>query len=238
MILTAHQPLYLPWLGLFHKAALADGFCLVDSVQYLPKEFMNRNRIKTPQGPMWLTVPVQRKGYRDKETREIEINNVLDWRRKHWKALQINYGKAPYFSRYADFFEDVYKRDWQYIAQLNEHILRWLFQELGIKGGFWKTSELGVEGKKSDFVLDMCKKLGAELYIFGALGKDYAKKEDFAKAGIKLYFQDYQHPVYQQLHGEFLSHMSIVDLLFNHGPRSLEILMEGNITKEKLERQG
>ncbi len=94
MILTAHQPVYLPWLGLFHKIALADKFVFFNQVQYLPKDWMNRNKIKTPTGEIWLTVPVLRKGYRETVTSEIEINNDTDWKRKHLKSILINYKKA------------------------------------------------------------------------------------------------------------------------------------------------
>jgi hypothetical protein len=236
MILTAHQPVYFPWLGLFHKIALSDAFCYFDDAQYLIKDFNNRNKIKTPQGSIWLTVPVLTKGYREKPIRLIEINNSLDWRKKHWKSIYLNYKKAPFFNRYAGFFEDVYKKEWRYLTDLNEYMLKWFLKELGIEVKYYKASELDLKGHKSGLVLDMCKKLGADLYIFGALGKDYAEEEDFTKEGIKIYFQDYKHPVYPQLQGEFLPYMSIIDLLFNCGDKSLEILMEGNITKEELKK--
>src|SRR5712691_3981985 len=113
MVLTAHQPVYLPWLGLFHKIALAHTFVSFNEVQYLPKDWNNRNRIKTPSGPIWLTVPVLRKGYLEKPIRAIEINNAEPWRRKHWRSLAANYEKARYFDDYAAFFQGVYARDWQ-----------------------------------------------------------------------------------------------------------------------------
>jgi hypothetical protein len=234
MILTAHQPVYLPWLGLFHKIALSDAFCYFDNVQYLKKDWNNRNQIKTQDGPIWLTVPVLSRGYREKKIREIEIDNSTPWRKKHWKSIYLNYKKAPFFSEYADFFEDAYKREWQYLTELNEYMLKWFLKELGIEVKYYKASEMDLKGHKSDLVLDMCKKLGADLYIFGALGKDYAKEEKFNREGIKIYFQDYKHPVYPQLWGNFLPFMSIIDLLFNCGHKSLEILMEGNIRKEEL----
>lgn len=234
MILTAHQPVYLPWLGLFHKIAISDAFCYFDNVQYLKKDWNNRNKIKIQNGEIWLTTPVLTKGYREKAIKEIEIDNSIDWRKKHWKSIYLNYKKAPYFNRYSDFFEDVYKKEWHYLSELNEYMLKWFLKELGINVKYYKASELNFEGYKSDLVIDMCKKLGADLYIFGTLGKDYAEKEKFARQGIKIHFQDYKHPVYSQLHGKFLPYMSIIDLLFNCGDKSLEILREANITKEEL----
>jgi hypothetical protein len=236
MILTAHQPVYLPWLGLFHKIALADVFVSLDDVQYLKDDWNNRNRIKTPAGPIWLTVPVLRKGYLDRPIHTIEINNVRSardqrapgwWRRKHWQLLSQHYGKAPYFDDYAVFFEDLYAREWRYLAEINEHMLRWFLATLKIEARFMKASDLHFEGAKSARVLDMCRKLAADTYIFGALGRDYADVRAFEAAGVKILFQDYKHPAYPQLHGDFVSHLSIVDLLFNCGPRSLEILLSG-----------
>lgn len=227
MILTAHQPVYLPWLGLFHKIALADTFVFFNEVQYLPRDWMNRNKIKTPQGALWLTVPVLRKGYREKKTSAIEINNNIPWQRKHWQSLVANYSKVPYFETYAPFFEDVYRREWQYLADLNEYMLKWFLKVLGINVAFLKASDFDFQGKKSDLVLDMCKTLGSDVYIFGALGRDYANVEDFEAQGITVLFQEYKHPIYPQLHGNFRSHLAIIDLLLNCGPQSLEVLVAG-----------
>ena len=234
MILTAHQPVYLPWVGLFHKIALSDVFCSFDDVQYLKKDWNSRNKIKTVSGPIWLTVPVLSTGYRERKIREIEIDNSSDWRRRHWKSIYLNYKKAPYFNKYADYFEEVYRTDWKYLADLNETMLKWFLKELGIEVDFQKASALAFEGHKSDLVLDMCKKMGADLYIFGTLGKDYADEERFAQAGIKVYFQDYKHPVYPQSFGDFIPYMSVIDVLFHCGAKSLDISMSGNITKNEV----
>lgn len=237
MILTAHQPVYLPWLGLFHKIALSDVFCYFDDVQYLKKDWNNRNKIKTKDGEIWLTVPVLTRGHREKKIREIEINNSLGWQKKHWKSIYLNYKKAPFFNNYADFFEDVYRKEWHYLSDLNEYLLKWFLRELGIEVKYYKSSELDFHGYKSDLVLNMCQKLGADLYIFGMLGKDYAEQDKFTRESIKIYFQAYKHPVYSQLSRDFTPHLSIIDLLFNYGHNSLEILMEGNITKKELIKQ-
>lgn len=231
MILTAHQPVYLPWLGLFHKIALSDTYVYFDDVQYQMKDWNNRNHIKTAQGPLWLTVPVLCKGYRDKKIRDIEINNQEPWQRKHWRSLQINYGKSPHFDRYAPFFQEVYTRSWRTLVELNEHMLRWFLEMLGISVKFLKASDQGFQGTKSALVLDMCRRLKADLYIFGAQGKDYANVDDFSKAGVRVLFQDYHHPVYPQGPGPFVSHMSVVDLLFHCGPESFRVLMEGQVSR-------
>jgi hypothetical protein len=229
MILTGHQPTYLPWLGLFHKISLADSFVSFNQVQYLTKDWNNRNRIKTPQGPMWLTVPVLSKGYLKKKITEIEINNSLPWRRQHWRSLLANYRRSPYFQNFSDFFEDVYQREWHFLAELDEYMLKWFLKTLGIQTRFLDASQFEFQGAKSELVLDMCRQLRADTCVFGALGKEYVKVEEFETAGIKVVFQDYNHPTYPQQHGAFVSHLSIVDLLFNCGPDSLAILKKDQI---------
>jgi hypothetical protein len=237
MILTAHQPVYLPWLGLFHKIALADMFVSFDQVQYQPKDWNNRNQIKTPQGPIWLTVPVLRKGYLEKTIRDIEINNALPWGRKHWRSLNFAYAKSPHFKRYSDFFEDTYHQRWESLVDLNVYMLRWFLDTLRIPVTIRSAGEWQFQGEKSELVLDMCRQIGAGHYVFGALGKDYADVDSFRKAGVTVSFQEYKHAVYRQLHGKFVSNMSIVDLLFNHGDESLGIIMSENLSRDQLMRE-
>lgn len=234
MILTAHQTSTFPWLGFFHKVALADKYVNFDQVQYSPKDWINRNRIKTDNGLVWVTIPVLTSGHREKVIADMEINNQTRWREKMWKTIQFAYKKARYFNIYAGFFDDLFKRDWQYLIDFNEYTFKWFIKTLGIKTELDDAVNYKFEGAKSDLVLDMCKKLNADIYIFGGEGKNYADQESFYRAGVIPYFQEYKHPVYSQLNGEFLSHMSILDLLFNEGPRSLDIIMSGNINKEKL----
>lgn len=225
MILTAHQPVYLPWLGLFAKIAQADTFVLFDQVQYQPKDYNNRNQIWTPQGPCWLTVPVYTKGYREKTINQIEINNTLPWQRKHWRSLEQRYQKARYWNDYAGYFHRVYMiEEWKMLSDLTWFMLRGLLVKLSISVQCIRASDWNFTGTKSALVLDMCKQLGASTYIFGANGRDYADVKAFEEAGIKVIFQDYQHPTYSQFGGPFQSHLSVIDLLFHHGPKATEIL--------------
>jgi len=234
MILTAHQPAYLPWLGLFHKIALADKFILFDDVQYVPRDWISRNQIKTQGGPLMLTVPMLTTGHREKVIAEMEINNEVPWKRKHWKAMLLAYQSAPHFKQYADFFEDLYSKEWKLLADLNLYTLEWILKTLKIQVPVERAHTQHFQGSKSDLVLDMCLKHNAQTYIFGELGQDYADTEKFKSQGVVPFFQIYKHPVYKQLHGNFASHMSIVDLLFNEGDRSLDIIMSGNVAKEEV----
>ena len=225
MILTAHQPCYLPWLGLFHKIAQADRFISFNQVQYQAKDWNNRNRIKTSQGPIWLSVPVLRKGRLENLYENIQINNDIGWGRKHWNSLQSNYSKAPHFKKYADYFEDIYAREWDRLIDLNETMLQWFLDTLGMDIKVESAADFDFTGHKNELVLDMCVKTGAKTYIFGGEGKDYADEDAFSAAGIEVLFNEYEHPQYPQQYGDFLSHLSIVDLLFNCGDDSFDILM-------------
>ncbi len=234
LVLTAHQPVYLPWLGLLHKIACSDAFVYFDDVQYQDKDWNNRNKIKAVNGPVWLTVPVFNKDHYALKLKDVLIRNDMPWKRKHFKTIAIAYAKAPFAARYLPFFEDLYAREWEKLSDLNEYVLKWLFNELGIRVRFSKLSDMALDNKKSELVLDMCRQVKADLYIFGALGKDYADIPAFERAGVRVEFQDYIHPTYSQQHGPFVANLSVIDLLLNHGPASLEILMSGNTTKERL----
>jgi hypothetical protein len=228
VILTAHQPGYLPWLGLFHKIAVADLFCYFDIVQYQTKDYNNRNKIKTHSGAIWLSVPVESKDHFEKCVGEIRIMQN-GWQRKHVKSIQHAYQKALYFGDYGAELESILLREsHETLSALNLEILRFLLRALAIETPIVKASDYEFQGTKSDLVLDMCRQLKADVYVFGSQGRDYADVAKFQAAGVTPCFQDYHHPTYRQLHGEFLPYMSVIDLLFNEGPRSREILLSGN----------
>lgn len=237
MILTAHQPVYLPWLGLFHKIALSDIFVLYDHVQFQTDDWNHRNKIKSPSGPLWLTVEVAQRDHLHKRLTEIALQDTKPWRRKHLRSIEQSYAKAPYFRSYIDFFVDMYSHPWDNLVDLNLHQLLWLLDTLDIRVPLKRASAMDLEGRKSGMALEMCRKVGADILIFGSQGRDYAEVEAFAAAGVDVVFQDYRHPVYPQLYGEFASHLSVIDLLFNCGPSSLDILMSGNLTKADLRKR-
>jgi hypothetical protein len=236
MILTAHQPVYIPWLGYFHKIALSDEFIIFDQVQYQKRDFNNRNKIKTQNSDVWLTVPVKGKKHFDVKVCDVEIDNEQAWAKKHWRTISLNYAKAPYFKKYSQELEEIYKKEWIRLEDLTNEMLYWFLEKLNIKTKVTLAGEYSFVGEKSDLVLNMCTTKNANLYIFGGEGKNYADRDAFESENISLHFQEYNHPSYSQLHGEFLSHLSILDLLFNHGDESLSILMSNNLSKNELER--
>lgn len=237
MILTAHQPAYMPWLGYFHKVALADNFVMLDSVQFEKNSFTNRNKIKTSNGEAWLTIPVEMKGHLDKQINEIQMDTKSNWKKKHWNTLLLNYKKAPHFDKYSGFFEKYYLNESNNLYDFIQLSSNFFFEELKITPNTKKLSELNVESKKQDLIIDLCKKTDSNTFVFGALGKNYADKTLFDSNSISIYFQEYKHPSYQQLWGEFVPYMGIVDALFNLGAeRTKEVIFEGNITKKELEQ--
>jgi hypothetical protein len=216
MKLTAHQPSYIPWLGLLAKIASADQFCIFDGVPMEGSGFENRQRIKTASGVQWLTVPVRR--HLDTRLCDVEIATDQPWARKHWRTIELAYQKAPFFNTYAaDIKTLLLDAPWQMLDALDEASLRYFMDAFGIKTDIVAAVDYDFRGAKSDLVLDMCKQLGATGYIFGSQGRDYADVAAFEAAGIKVSFQDYKHPEYPQLHGPFVSHMGAIDLLFNVG---------------------
>jgi len=234
LILTAHQPSYLPWLGLFHKIALADKFIFFNDVQYSKWDWSTRNKIKTPEGDAWLTIPVLSGGKHGQKFTEVKIDNTQKWKKKHLKTILLNYKRTPFYDKYYSFFEQLYEKEWEYLSDVNEYMLKWFLKELGINIEFLKATDFDFQSSKSDLILDMCKKLKADIFVFGKLGKGYANIDDFNNENIKTIFQEYIHPTYPQIHGNFISNLSILDLLFNCGPKSYEIIMSNNISKNEL----
>jgi hypothetical protein len=221
MILSAHQPAYLPWLGYFDKIAQADVFVYLDTVQFEKNSYINRNRIKTPQGAQWLTIPVKAKGHLSATLRDATIDDRQPWRRKHLKAIAMNYRKAPRFETCFPKLEALLAGTESNLAEICWQQLRFWLDELGIATRVVRSSELPAMSSKSDLILDLCKHFGANHYLSGALGRDYLVESDFRTVGITVEYQDYVHPVYPQLWGEFLPYMSIPDFWMNCAPSSL-----------------
>jgi WbqC-like protein family len=240
-IVTGHQPVYLPWLGLFHKASLADVFVFMDDVRYLRQDWNNRNQVKTSAGKAkWLTVPVSLNNSSSELLKDILIAPEScpihkRWQVVHWATLQACYGRARYFREYAPFFEWTYlEKKWERLSELNLAILRQGFEWFGIDCEVVIGSTERFEKRKSDLVLEHALRYDADVVITGSLGKDYIQEEEFHSRGIKVFYQDYRHPLYEQRFGEFIPRLSFVDLLFNHGTASREIYKTGNWTREDL----
>lgn len=232
MIVSIHQPDYLPWLGFFDKILRCDVFVLLDNVQFSKNYFTNRNKIRTAQEWTWLTVPVLSKGKSDQRIDEVQINNISEkrWAEKHWKSIEQSYKKAPFFSEYADLFYQLYSRQWDDLTELNKTIIHHIVDAFGIKTRICEVAEIGeaaplaVEGKSTELLFNICQALGASTYLSGAFGKEYLDEDLFTDHEIKVVYQEFFHPEYKQVFSPFIPNMSAIDLLFNYGKSSLQIL--------------
>jgi hypothetical protein len=218
------QPSYLPWLGYFAQLQRSDVFLVYDTVQFDKHGWRNRNRIKTAQGPQWLTVPVLTHGQNQPSNREVAIDNKQPWRKKHLASLRQNYARAAYFEEYMPHFEDLYARDWHSLFDLNLASFQTIQRLLGLDRAVRCASEFVVDGDATERLIALCRAVGADHFYEGAAGANYLDDARFRAAGLTIEYQHYEHPVYPQLHGDFVPYLSVVDLLFNCGPRSLEIL--------------
>ena len=162
------------------------------------------------------------KGYQ--KINEVEIDNSTHWGRKHWKLIYFNYKRTPFFSRYSGFFEKLYAKKWQKLVDINEQIIYYVQKELGINTTLIKSSDYDFKGKKTDLIIELCKKFKTDTYLSGVGGKNYMDLELFKKNNVKYVFSDFTHPVYLQRFKPFIENLSVIDLLFNCGPESLEII--------------
>ena len=214
------QPSYIPWRGYFHQIVKADIFVFYDDVQYDKRGWRNRNRIKTPQGTRWLTIPVHSHAA---QIEHIPINQICiswerPWNEEHWWTIEYAYHKAPFFSTYAAAIHDLYTYHPELLADFTIESTVRLSQLLGItRTRFVRSSSLAVEGRKTDRLVNILMLLEADHYISGPSARDYIEPDKFKTAGIDLEFMEYNYPEYPQLYPPYDPQVSILDLLFNTG---------------------
>ncbi len=224
-LVSISQPAYLPWLGYIERIALSDLHIVLDHVQLEKRSFTARNKIRTPNGWKWLTVPVKTKGRQfDLPINTIEIQNEENWRKDHFQTIHNNYARAPFFSEHKEFFEAYYSKDWDLLSELCKEMMFYLLKTLDIKTPVMFSSDMDSSFSKDELILDLCKQVDCTTYISGPFGRDYLKEEDFSAQGMKIIYHDYTHPEYKQRFEPFEAYMSIIDLLFNCGPESKKIL--------------
>jgi hypothetical protein len=232
MIVAAHQPHYMPWLGYLDKMAKADLFVVMDDLQYEAQNFQNRQRVKLHGGAQWLTVPLERGAQTDRIC-DKRIDNSgsrrQHWQHRTWMTLEINYRRAPHFAKYADELHAVYTQAWVSLLELDMKMLDLARSWLGIATPMIRASTLGLTGQKTDRILDMCKKVGARCYLSGGGGStEYLDIERVGRAGVGLIWQHFEHPRYPQRYPEagFVSHLGFLDLVLNCGDASRDILFD------------
>jgi len=211
------QSNYIPWKGYFDMIAAVDEFILYDDVQFTKNDWRNRNRIKTPAGVAWISVPVGKSIGR--LIREVELTDDR-WQEKHWRTIEHNYGRAAHFEEIAAFIEPLYRREaYTTLSGLNRRFIEAVCAYLGVKTRITNSWDYHAGGGKTERLVDLCVQAGASEYISGPAAKDYIDVGAFTKRGMKVSWFDYAgYPEYQQLWGEFVHDVSILDLLLNCGP--------------------
>jgi hypothetical protein len=218
------QPGYLPWLGFFDQMLRADVFVYYDDVQYDKHGWRNRNRIKTAQGPQWLTVPVRHGGLGAPRILDVEIDNRGPWARKHSASIRHAYARAPYIDQYLPAIDDILSRGWSRLIDLDVTLAGAMATMLGLAPTVVRASELGVHGTRSERLLRICQHFGAATYLSGTAARQYLDVALFERHGIAVEWQDFAHPVYPQQHGSFVPFLSALDVLLNCGHESRRVL--------------
>jgi hypothetical protein len=214
------QSNYIPWKGYFDIINMVDEFIVYDDAQFTKNSWRNRNRIKTSNGPIWLTIPVVTGGRFGQAIDEVEIATD-DWAEKHWRSWQTYYAAAPFFTTFAPQIEMLYQAaaKEERLSRVNMLFLKGLCDLLGIRTQLTWSRDYQVEGSKTDRVIALCKAAGATAYLSGPAAQDYIETEKFVSAGIELCYMDYaNYPTYQQPHPPFDHAVSMIDLLFAAGP--------------------
>lgn len=211
------QSNYIPWRGYFDIIRRSEVFVFYDDVKFTKNDWRNRNTIVGLNGPIWLTIPCA-KDY------NVMIHDVVPidkaWQSKHWKSILQEYRKAPFFNRYADFFEDFYlNNEWNSLSDLNHYLIKSIATDFyRLESTFKDSRDFSLRGAKQDRLLDLLIQLGATTYYSGPSAKKYIDEELFRANGIEIVWMDYsRYPVYRQKCSPFVGNVSIVDLLFNVG---------------------
>jgi hypothetical protein len=224
MIVAAHQPHYLPWLGYLDKVARADRFVVMDDLQYEEQNFQNRQRLKLNDGPHWFSVPLVRGSQSDriidKRVDNTGLGSRHHWQPRTWRSLVVHYGPTPHFGDYASDLEVLFTRRWEFLIDLQLHVFELARTWLGITTPIVRASTLGLRGAKTDRILDFCEKLGASTYLTGRGGSStYLDVAKLGARGVDVAWQQFTHPVYPQRYPAcgFVSHLAFLDRVLNCG---------------------
>ena len=211
------QPNYIPWRGYFDFIDDVDIFIFYDDVEYSKGDWRNRNRIKTPRGTEWITVPVKYNCSKQLIC-ETSIDSLKKWNSKHAKMLQANYGKAAFFELYIKEFIDLLEGRYRSISELNTTVCKWIMGILNIGTQVKMSYELSPVGNKTERLIDILKKVHATTYLSGPVAQEYLEHNLFISNGIHLEYKSYDYLPYPQMWGDFIGEVTVLDLLFNVGP--------------------
>ncbi len=217
MKISIFQPTYLSWVGFYKAIDWADKYVFLDDVQYENHSWQSRNRIKSSQGELMLTIPIVRNF--PQNINQVKINYSRDWIKDHLKSIQMNYSRASFFKEFFPLLESFYQAKPVGLLELNVSIIKGICEFLDIKTDFYYSSALGISSdfKQNDKVVAILKKMEADQYLYAEGAWGYMEKEIWLYDNIKLIPLKFDHPVYGQLYGEFIPYLSVIDLIFNCG---------------------
>lgn len=228
------QSNYIPWKGVFDMMNKVDIFVFFEDVDFTKRDWRTRNKIKTPEGEVWLSIPVK-KSSRGTKIYEIEISQETNWQEKHYQTIVQYYKKAKFFSEYKWLLDKIYlEKKWENLSEFNIYVNTLIARELGIKTTFINSKDLETNGTKDDKLIEIIKKLDGDFYLSGPAAKDYIVNEKFKKEKIELAYIEYKYPEYTQLYGEFNHYITILDVLFNCGKEAPKYIFTGNIEKVQI----
>ncbi len=219
------QSNYIPWKGYFDLINMVDEFVLYDDMQYTKRDWRNRNKIQTPQGLKWLSIPVEVKGKYFQKIGETKISEK-EWGKKHWAMIKQNYSKAPYFKEYKDIFEELYlNNNEEYLSKINYSFIIAICKILGITTKIRWSSEFELIDGQTEKLLGICKDCYADIYLSGASAQSYFDEELAQKENIKVEWMDYSgYDEYKQMFEPFEHGVSILDLIFNEGSNATKLM--------------
>lgn len=225
MVVTTHQPIFLPWPGFFYKALRADALVLLDRVQFPQgRSWMHRNRVKSDQGDHWLRVPISRTDHGPRLIADVVIHDATNWRGQHLRGLRELYTHAPYLQAHLPALEEIYARGHRTLVAFNLDLIRYLWGVLEIPGTLHLQSELGAMGRGTSLLVDVCRAAKADTYLSLTVAEKYLQRQTFHDSGVELRLAKFEPPVYPQLWGNFRYNLSTLDLLLNCGPKSRDII--------------
>lgn len=235
MIVAIHQPHYLAWLGYLHRMAQVDLFIILDHVQFERRNYQNRGRIRLDGGAHWLTVPVVQRSQKERIVeKSVDNSGPRPWGPSHFATLRHAYRAAEHFGTYAGMLRKILDARWERLAELDRAMLDFLRDAFEIRTPLARSSELGVDGAKSDLILNLCRAAGADALLAGFGGsRAYLDADAFGRKGVRIQWHDFTHPTYQQCGADpFIPGLASVDLLFNCGPQSRAILIGQAATRQ------
>lgn len=226
-IVSMHQPNYLPWIGLFSKVMQTECFVIMNTVQYARHGVTHRNKIRTNCGSGYLTIPIS-KEFAMAKIKDVILPQDKGWREIHWRSIYQNYIKTDFFKDHSDFCEKLYKQDFHYLWQINLDIIRYMLKSFEINVEIIIASDLNIDTnlKPTDMIIAVLKDIGANTYLSGQSGRDYLELEKFQQNDLNCKFARFKHPIYKQRYAGFEPNLSAIDLLFNVGPQSGQVIKD------------